>query len=203
MTQEPLSGLVVCLPQAEFDDVVGVVEVLVQEGLNQFSLAADDPNLDLLSAMYSSRARFGACRVSDAEQVELAVTAGASFVFSDVAEADVLQAAQQVGVPCYLQAFSPTEIREVIKMGATGAQLFPADVLGHGMAERLAEQELAKHVVPMGGMGAFATGEWFEAGAPAVCLGAVLLGTSLSGGDLGKLRERCASFRDNPKVPPS
>ena len=37
---EPLGGVVVALTEAPFDDLIGVVEVLVQEGLTTLSFPA-------------------------------------------------------------------------------------------------------------------------------------------------------------------
>ena len=51
-----------------------------------------------------------------------------------------------------------------------------------------------RRVVALGGVGAYAAGEWLKAGAQAVCVDSTLLGDAYSGGSLGQLRDRCASF---------
>ena len=54
--------------------------------------------------------------------------------------------------------------------------------------------------MPLGGLGAYAAGEWNKAGAPAVCVDSALLGDAVTGGSLSLLRDRCGSFRSVEKA---
>lgn len=191
-----LRGLIVCLPEAPLDELVGAVEVLAQEGFARFALPVTAEAFADLIAIFGARTTVGALRVSSAAQVEVAAGAGARFVLADVPASDVASAARGHGLPCYLAATTPTEIRAVLDMpDADGALLYPADVVGHAMANRLAEVGLADRMIPLGGVGAYAAGEWGKAGAPAVCVDSALLGDALAGGSLSLLRDRCGSFR--------
>ncbi|WP_185975715.1 aldolase [Tessaracoccus rhinocerotis] len=190
----PLTGLVVCLDDVDVDELVGAVEVLVQEGFRNFALAAGSEALGETIEIFAARARFGAHGVRSTQDLARLVAAGGSFAFVDLPEADAVAAAREAGVPVWVQAMTPTEVRGVLELGADGAMLFPADVVGHAMAKHLETLSLADRVVPRGGVGAFAAGEWLKAGAPAVCVDQTLLGDALSGGDLGALRDRCSSF---------
>ncbi|NLE99298.1 MAG: hypothetical protein GX596_15115 [Propionibacterium sp.] len=138
---------------------------------------------------------FGAWRVDDVAGVEAAHEAGAAFVLGDVADRDMVIYSNRHSLPFYAAATTPLEVRAVLDLGATGAMLWPADVVGHVMAGHLARVGLAEKVIPMGGMGAFAAGEWLKHGAPAACVDTTLLGDAPDGGDLGLLRDRCGSFR--------
>ncbi|GAA4901017.1 bifunctional 4-hydroxy-2-oxoglutarate aldolase/2-dehydro-3-deoxy-phosphogluconate aldolase [Tessaracoccus lubricantis] len=186
-------GIVVCLPDASLDDYVGVVEVLIQEGFTRFALPATAEALRDVTTIFGSRATFGALRVSSSTHVHLAADAGAAFVFSDVADSDVADAADERGVECFGSAMTPREVRGALQL-SNGALLHPADVVGHAMAARLRELGLADRVIPLGGIGAYAAGEWFKAGAPAVGIDHTLLGDAFDGGSLSQLRERCTSF---------
>lgn len=187
------SGLVVCLDDVALDDLVGAVEVMVQEGLRTFSLPVGHAEATDIVAIFGRRATFG---------LHGAVTAGdvsdsgewAAFILADELDDALVTATAEAGIPVYAQAMTPSEVRAVLARGATGALLFPADVVGHVMAERLRALDLAGDVVPRGGIGAFSATEWMKAGAPAACVDTTLLGDALRGGDLGMLRDRCGSF---------
>lgn len=191
-----LSGLVVLLEDVDIDDLVGAVEVLVQEGFGSFSLPAGSPALAEFAVIYGARARLGIHGLPSAEQLAAAVEAGCTFALFDAPDETGIAAANAAGMAAYSQAMTPGEVRETLRLPVAGAMLFPADVVGHLMATRLATLGLVERVVPRGGLGAYAAGEWLKAGAPAACVDAILLTDSLRGGDLQALRERCSSFID-------
>lgn len=187
-------GIIVSLPDAPLDDYVGVVEVLIQEGFTTFALPAAAASLADVIAIFGARARFGVSRVVAAAQVVDAVEAGAGFVLADIASADIAAAAAELPVACHLSAMTPTEVRAVLAMPDAGALIYPADVVGHALGARLAELGLISRAIPMGGIGAYAAGEWLKSGAPAVCIDSTLLGDAFAGGSLAQLRDRSTSF---------
>lgn len=188
-----LRGIVVCLPDASIEDYVGAVEVLIQEGFSHFALPCTASSFADVTTIFGSRATFGALRVASSADLQRAADAGARFAFSDTASTEVLEAAAERQIDCWASAMTPTEVRAVVGSGAR-ALLYPADVVGHAMAHRLAELGLIEHVVPLGGIGAYAAGEWLKAGAPAVGVDGTLLGDAFDGGSLSLLRDRCGSF---------
>lgn len=188
-----LRGIVVCLPEASIEDYVGVVEVLIQEGFSAFALPATAEGFADVTAIFETRAAFGALRVGSGADVHRAAEAGARFVFADLADSDVADAAAERGLDCWVSAMTPAEIRAALQLSGR-ALIYPADVVGQAMAPRLAELGLIKQAVPMGGIGAYAAGEWLKAGAPAVGVDTTLLGDAFTGGSLSQLRDRCSSF---------
>ncbi|WP_158600513.1 beta/alpha barrel domain-containing protein [Tessaracoccus antarcticus] len=187
------SGLIVCLDDVTLDDLIGAVEVMVQEGLRTFSLPARHEEVDDIVAIFGARATFGVHGPVSAADVEW-LRPWAAFILADVADEDLVHAAADAQVPVWVQAMTPGEVRSALSAGVAGAMLYPADVVGHVMAERLRTLGLAEHVIPRGGIGAFSATEWLKAGAPAACVDSTLLGDALRGGDLGMLRDRCGSF---------
>lgn len=188
-----LNGLIVCLPDAAVDDYVGVIETLIQEGLTTFALPATAQDFSEVLGIFGARATFGAYRVSAVDQVSTVIDAGARFVFADV-DGDPVDAAVERGVAGYAAAMTPTEVRRVLDGRATGALLWPADVVGHAIGARFAEIGLAERVIPLGGIGAYAAGEWLKSGSTAVCIDTTLIGDAFTGGSLVQLRDRCGSF---------
>lgn len=194
MNAIPGRPLVPCLPQADLDDHVAVVEVLIQEGFRAFGVPAQGDALASLVHMFGSRAEFWATRVATADDVARAVEAGAARLLGDDSNPGMIEAAASHGVGLWATAMTATEIRLVLSRDVAGALLWPADVVGHGFAARLGEIGLGDKVIPMGGVGAYAAGEWLTAGSPAACVDNALLGDAYQGGSLGKLRDRCGSF---------
>lgn len=190
-----LRGIIVCLPDASLDDYVGAVEVLVQEGFSLFALPIHNESFADVVAIFGARAKIGATRVAGAMQIHQAVDAGATFALCDDASEDLAEAAAERQLPCYLTAMTPREVRAALALPVSGVVLYPADVVGHAMGYRLHDLGLADRIIPMGGVGAYAAGEWAKAGAKAVCVDSALLGDALSGGSLAQLRDRCGSFR--------
>ena len=59
MSDAPLTGVVALLDEASLDDLIGVIEVLAQEGVPNLSLPAGLPALEELAALYGTRIRIG------------------------------------------------------------------------------------------------------------------------------------------------
>lgn len=186
-------GIVTCLPEADVDDLVGVVEVLVEEQLP--TVAAPVTLVGELRAVFGERATIGAWEVADVDQLDKAIIAEAAFVLADSFDEQMAVLTDARSTTLFAAAMTPLEVRAVIDLGAAGAMLWPADVVGHVMAQHLKRIGLAERVIPMGGVGAYAAGEWIKQGCPAACVGSTLLGDAPTGGDLGLLRDRCGSFR--------
>lgn len=189
-----LRGLIVCLPEASIDDYVGVIETLIQEGLSIFALPAAAEAFTEVLGIFGPRADFGAYRVSAPEEVAAVARAGARFVFTDVHTPALVEAAAANGLPVHAAAMTPSEVRAVLQQGVAGALIWPADVVGHALGNRLAEVGLADRSIAFGGIGAYAAGEWLKSGSPAVCVDSTLLGDAFAGGSLVQLRDRCGSF---------
>lgn len=189
---EPLSGVVVALDDAPFDDLIGAVEVMVQQGLRAFAFHTATLDLADWVAIFGARARIGVHRVGTTEQAASAVADGATFVLPDIVDDALIEACGDAAV--YPPAMTPAEVRDVLRRPVTGAQVYPADVLGPNYAEALGDLGLADRALPRRALGAYAVGRWFAAGAKAVVVDDQVLGDALTGGDLGQLRERCAAF---------
>lgn len=192
MSDTPLTGLVVLLDSAPLDALIGVIEVLVQEGATSLSLPGGSEDFETITTMYGARARIG-CHGPLAETLR-ALDRGAQFLLPDELDPAGAVAARERGVACYAMAMTPTEVRNALHLPVDGVQLYPADVVGAPMAQRLRAIGLIQHVLPRGGLAAYAAKQWLKAGAPAVCLDATLLGDALTDGDLGALRERYRNF---------
>lgn len=188
---DELSGVVVVLDDAPFDDLIGAIEVMIQQGVKSFAFHASTSDLATWVSIFGARARIGVHRVRAAAQVEQAIADGAGFILPDLISDEMIAAAGDTVI--YPPAMTPTEIRAVAAMPVAGVQVIPADVLGPSYAETVAELGLAGRCVPRG-IAAYVCGRWFDAGAKAVIADNQLVGDALRGGDLQSLRERCENY---------
>ncbi len=194
MSDAPLTGTVALLDDAPLDELIGVVEVLAQEGVANLSLPTGATNLKELAALYGQRIRIGAH--GPAKTPATLVMQGVDFILPDFVTPDTATVAEALELACYATAMTPNEVTTALRMPVTGVQLRPADVVGPTMAEHLRELGLIEKTIPRGGLIPFTAKQWLKAGAPAVCVGRHLIGDALTGGDLAALRDRCRSLRD-------
>ncbi|MHA6625013.1 bifunctional 4-hydroxy-2-oxoglutarate aldolase/2-dehydro-3-deoxy-phosphogluconate aldolase [Pseudonocardia sichuanensis] len=190
---------VVAILRAEnADRAEAVVDVLVEAGVRSLELTLTTRGalevVERLAARVPSDVEVGVGTVLTAQEVDRSVDAGATFVVSPSVDQEVIAAALRRGVASYPGAFTPTEIVEAWKAGASAVKLFPAGSLGPGYLKAVRGPLPDIPVVPTGGVGAEDIGPWLSAGALAVGMGGPLIGDALSAdGDLGALAERAGA----------
>jgi 2-dehydro-3-deoxyphosphogluconate aldolase / (4S)-4-hydroxy-2-oxoglutarate aldolase len=190
---------VVAILRAEnADRAEAVVDVLVEAGVRSLELTLTTRGalevVERLATRVPSDVEVGVGTVLTAQEVDRSVDAGATFVVSPSVDREVIAAALRRGVASYPGAFTPTEIVDAWKAGASAVKLFPAGSLGPGYLKAVRGPLPDIAVVPTGGVGIDDIGPWLSAGALAVGMGGPLIGDALSAdGDLGTLAERATA----------
>lgn len=72
----------------------------------------------------------GAGTVTNAEQCEAALTAGATFIVSPGLSPAVAKICKERGIPYYPGCVTPTEIMAALDLGITTVKFFPANIYG-------------------------------------------------------------------------
>ena len=183
---------------ARIGQLAPALEVMVQEGQSVFSLGQDD--LDVFAEMreiFDERASFGVHGVDSPDEMARTLEQQPQFILTDTDETELIRQGLDAGVATLPAALTPNEIRRADRAGAPAVQVFPADLFGSTYPEQL--QQMMPHisVIPRGGLGAWAMGRWFEAGAVACVADNALVGDSLNGGNLSHLRDRMRSYLDS------
>ena len=190
--------VIVEFPEGGVADWIVAGEVLLQEGLRAWALPVG--SLALLPevlALFGRRARVGVSRVLDADGVRSAVAAGAHFVTSPLAGADLVEAAG--GVPFLPGGLTPQEIADAARLGRGAAQVVPADIMGSGYSRTLPALLPGVELVATGRLEHYQCDLWLEAGARAVGVQGVLLLSEehdAQANEPGELRRRCQQFAD-------
>ena len=116
----------------------------------------------------------GAGTVTNPEEAEDAVDAGALFLVAPNTDEKVIGAAKRLNVPIIPGAFTPTEVIRAWDMGADAVKIFPASLGGPSYIKALKAPYPHIPLVPTGGVDDHTVGDFFRAGAFAVGAGGAL-----------------------------
>lgn len=168
---------VVRLPEP--DMVEPVLEALYEGGIRVAEITMTVPNAISLikKAVAKSPDDFlmGVGSVTNAEMTEKAVNAGAKYVVSPIMKKEIIDKANELGVPVMPGAFTPTEIQQAWEWGADIIKIFPADIVGMNFIKAVKAPLPHLKLMPTGGVTLTNGGEWIKAGACAVGIGSALL----------------------------
>jgi 2-dehydro-3-deoxyphosphogluconate aldolase / (4S)-4-hydroxy-2-oxoglutarate aldolase len=199
-TTHPLAETLAAVPVIailrgrEAGNLVAAAEVVLDAGIRVVEFPLTTPGaLDALRELRDRRPDqlVGAGTVVSPADADAAVDAGAQFLVAPCTRPDTLATAAGHGVPLLPGAFTATEITTALDHGADLVKLFPA-TLGPAYLRALRDPLPQARLVPTGGVGIDAIGDFLRAGAFAVALGSPLVGDALESGDLDALATRAA-----------
>jgi 2-dehydro-3-deoxyphosphogluconate aldolase/(4S)-4-hydroxy-2-oxoglutarate aldolase len=110
---------------------------------------------------------------------------------------DVLQACGAAGVPAIPGAFTPTEILQAWKLGASLVKVFPAGPAGAGYVGEIFRAVPEVRLVAAGGISLANVGEFIRAGAAAVGVDEEMVpGDALARRDFAEIARRTGAFAE-------
>ena len=120
----------------------------------------------------------GAGTVLDADAARDAIAAGARFVVSPVFDAGVVALCRDNDVLCMPGAFTPTEMIQAWRAGASLIKVFPSSQMGPAYFRDVLAPMPFLRLVPSGGVSLANAADWIRAGAAAVSVGTSLINAS-------------------------
>lgn len=128
-----------------------------------------------LSEDYGDRLLVGAGTVLTAEEVRMAVDAGAKYIISPNVNASVIAETKRLGAVSIPGALTPTECQYAVECGADFVKLFPADAFGPAYLKALSAP--LKHIsfLATGGVTPENLPEYLRAGAVGAGIGSSLI----------------------------
>lgn len=157
-------------------DVDARIDALAAAGVGVVEITLDDPAA--LGAIERARSRGDvsviAGTVRRAEQVDLAVAAGAEAVVGPAFDRGVVERATELGVPAIPGALTPTEVEAAWAAGAALVKLFPAGLGGPRYVRDLLAPLGDVPLLVTGGVDAGNAAAFLAAGAVAVGVGSAL-----------------------------
>jgi 2-dehydro-3-deoxyphosphogluconate aldolase/(4S)-4-hydroxy-2-oxoglutarate aldolase len=147
------------VPVVTIDDPTAaapLVAALQSGGINCAEFVLRTPNaIDAIEAV-STTPNFlvGAGTVVTAKQVDAVYRAGAQFLVSPGLGTDVIERAEQVGLPLIPGIASASEAQAAARLGLTYVKLFPAEIVGGlKLIEALSAPFPGLRFLPSGGIG--------------------------------------------------
>jgi 2-dehydro-3-deoxyphosphogluconate aldolase / (4S)-4-hydroxy-2-oxoglutarate aldolase len=157
-----------------------IAEGLVAGGIRAFEITLNSPDafsaIASLAERWGERLFVGAGTVLDVEGAARAADAGARFIVSPHTEPALIDWAVGRGLPVFPGAFSPTEILEAWRAGATAVKLFPASVAGPAFVREFRGPFRDVPLIATGGVTIDSAPAFLGAGAVAVGIGSWLTG---------------------------
>ncbi|HQY06285.1 MAG TPA: bifunctional 4-hydroxy-2-oxoglutarate aldolase/2-dehydro-3-deoxy-phosphogluconate aldolase [Lacunisphaera sp.] len=141
------------------------------------------------------RIAIGAGTVTSLAELDEAHTAGASFIVTPIVVPEVITECVRRGLPVFPGAFTPTEVHQAHRLGATMVKLFPANRLGPGYVRDLQAPLSSVRLLATGGITPEVIPEYVAAGVAGFGIGSPLLTPArIETGDWDWLRQRAREF---------
>jgi len=187
-----LEGRVIAVMRGVAHDLVrDIAHLVVSEGIETIEITMDTEGaVEVIGDLAGRGHLVGAGTVRSVDDAATAVSAGASFLVSPVADVPVIEWALARSVPVVPGGLTPTEIATEWDMGVSAVKVFPASLGGPSYIGSLVAPLGGVPMIPTGGIDDTNAASFIEAGAAAVGVGSWLTGSS----DLHVIAERAGSL---------
>lgn len=154
-----------------------VAEALSAGGLSSLEVTIEGPGgIDALESVRDTGVTAGAGTVVSVDQAVAATAAGAQFLVSPHLDLELVDWAQEHGVPLIPGALTPTEVATAWRHRPPAIKIFPAHLGGPGYLKSLLGPYPDLALIPTGGVDGDNAGAFVSAGAVAVGVGGWLTG---------------------------
>ncbi len=201
--------LIAILRGAAEGAVAPVVDALADGGILALEITMNTPDatrqIRRAREIAGERLAVGAGTVTCLRELDEACSAGASFIVTPVIDPEVIVACVQRSLPVFPGAFTPSEIHQAHRLGATMVKLFPANRLGPDYVHDLRAPLPTIPLLATGGITPESLPAYVNAGVAGFGLGSPLLDAArLRAEDWSWLRARakefCAAWQDSQKA---
>ena len=171
--------LVAILRGVRPDEVEGIGDVLLDAGFTIIEVPLNSPDpiesIRRLAARCGDRALVGAGTVLDPADCARIAAAGGRLVVTPHADPDVVRAAKAAGLLAVPGFMTPGEAFALLRAGADGLKLFPAEAASPAVLKALlAVLPAGTAILPVGGIEAGNMGPWRAAGAAGFGIGSAI-----------------------------
>lgn len=179
-----------------------IADLYFDSGFTTLEITMNSPGaaatITSLSERFADRLNIGAGTVCTLEELEEAVTAGASFIVTPILSEEVIKAAVTKKVPIFPGAFTPSEIYKAWMLGASMVKVFPATTLGPEFIRDVLAPLPYLKLIPTGGVSIDNFNSFLKAGAAGVGVGSTLFpGNMIKEEQWDKLTELFLRFKNS------
>ncbi|RFB12648.1 bifunctional 4-hydroxy-2-oxoglutarate aldolase/2-dehydro-3-deoxy-phosphogluconate aldolase [Bacillus sp. HNG] len=173
------SGVIAVVRRVSREKVLQVVSSLIAGGITGIEITIDSE--DALGAIqevkntFGEKAVIGAGTVLNSQSAEMAIEAGAEFIFAPTLNRGTIELAKGYKKIVIPGVFTPTEILQAYEWGADIVKVFPASTLGPDFIKQIRGPLGHIPMMPTGGITLENTKDFISAGSVAVGVGGALL----------------------------
>lgn len=176
----PLVGILRNVPLAKVKVLAGLYD---ESGLTTLEITMNSASaaetISYLSGKFGDTLNIGAGTVCTVEDLNQALTAGATFIVTPILNEDVIKACVEKKVPIFPGAYTPTEIYKAWSLGAEMVKVFPATRLGSSYIKDVLAPLPYLKLLPTGGISLNNFTEFLQAGAKGLGIGSTLFPPAL------------------------
>ncbi|MDF2720585.1 MAG: 2-dehydro-3-deoxyphosphogluconate aldolase [Paenibacillus sp.] len=180
-------------------DIEPLAEALLGGGITVLEVTLNTPGaagmISRLQTKFGDRLFVGAGTVLDADDLQIALDAGAAFIVTPNTDEDVIRRCRNLDIPVFPGAMTPSEVVRAWKAGATAVKLFPSASLGLGYIKEL--QGPLKHIpmVAVGGVNTENIADFIRSGCYAVGIGGYIINLKeIAAGNFAWVKERASQL---------
>ena len=163
----PLVAILRWITPGEVDDIATTV---IEEGFGILEIPLNSPDafvsIERVARKFGTTAIIGAGTVMTAADVHRVRDCGGTLIVMPHADAAVIEAARELGMPCIPGVATPTEGFAALRAGANALKVFPAEAISPAVLK--AWRSVFSHDIPLlptGGVSELSMAAWAEAGA--------------------------------------
>lgn len=176
----PIVGIIRNL---SFDTIEKILPIYLSAGLTTIEITMNTQAaaeiIRFAADKYKGQLNVGAGTVCNTDDLDLAIKAGSQFIVTPILDPDVVQACVSKNIPVFPGAYTPTEIYQAWKLGASMVKVYPATSLGPEYIKDVKAPLTNIKLMPTGGINLDNIQTFIKAGADGLGIGSQLFDKTL------------------------
>ena len=176
----PIVGIIRNL---SFEVIEKILPVYLSAGLTTIEITMNTPAAEdiirFAADKYKGQLNVGAGTVCNTDDLEQAIRAGSQFIVTPILDADVVRSCVSKNIPVFPGAYTPTEIYQAWKLGASMVKVYPATSLGPEYIKDVKAPLNKIKLMPTGGINLDNIQTFIKAGADGLGIGSQLFDKAL------------------------
>ena len=176
----PIVGIIRNL---SFDTIEKILPIYLSAGLTTIEITmntlAAAEIIRFVADKYKGQLNVGAGTVCNTDDLDLAIKAGSQFIVTPILDPDVVRSCVSKNIPVFPGAYTPTEIYQAWKLGASMVKVYPATSLGPEYIKDVKAPLTNIKLMPTGGISLGNIEAFMKAGADGLGIGGQLFDKQL------------------------
>ena len=176
----PIVGIIRNL---SFDTIEKILPIYLSAGLTTIEITmntqAAEEIIRFAADKYKGQLNVGAGTVCNADELDMAIRAGSQFIVTPILDPDVVRTCVSKNIPVFPGAYTPTEIYQAWKLGASMVKVYPATSLGPEYIKDVKAPLNKIKLMPTGGINLDNIQTFIKAGADGLGIGSQLFDKTL------------------------